>query len=75
VAPETRTYTSTGGTVVVACAGGTAYLLSWSPADGYRTKKVDPGPSERATVTFKQRGTEVDVTASCPGEHPVVEAA
>src|SRR5689334_24558233 len=48
-----RLYSSTGGTVVARCSGGNAYLVSWSPAQGYEVGRVRRGPAPTATVGFR----------------------
>lgn len=46
-----------GGTVVAEChPGGFAYLVSWTPAPGYRVEDVQRGPSEHADVRFEGPG-------------------
>lgn len=44
--------TSSGGTVVASCRQGNAYLLYWSPAQGFATHRFVRGPSPVASVTF-----------------------
>lgn len=45
--------TSSGGNVVAGCAGRGAYLLSWSPQQGYEAAAVVRGPWPVARVTFR----------------------
>src|SRR5439155_12282407 len=47
-----RVLTSTGGTVVARCVDGGAYLVSWSPAQGYRAEEVRRGRAAVARVSF-----------------------
>ncbi|MGI5246725.1 hypothetical protein [Dactylosporangium sp. CA-139066] len=60
-----RSLSSAGGTVVARCTGNSAYLVSWSPAQGYRAAHVERGPAAEVRVTFRSTtariGTEVDV--------------
>ncbi|MEV4628410.1 septum formation initiator [Micromonospora sp. NPDC049523] len=66
-----RTPISTpGGTVVARCDGRTVSLVSWTPAQGYAVKQVDPGPDDRAEVTFEGRAGRVEVRVSCPDGRP-----
>ncbi len=44
--------TSEGGTVVASCAGARAYLVSWSPQQGFGSSDVVRGPAINAQVTF-----------------------
>lgn len=60
---------SVGGTAVARCTDGSAYLVSWSPAQGYRTGKVVRGAAVEVLVVFENEsgGTErkVMLFASC----------
>jgi hypothetical protein len=47
-----RQFTTSGGVVTAQCIGQLAYLLSWSPAPGYRVDDVRRGPGVDARVTF-----------------------
>ncbi|WP_329102391.1 septum formation initiator [Micromonospora sp. NBC_01699] len=67
----TRTpFATTGGTVVARCDGRTVSLVLWTPAQGYAVKQVDPGPDDRAEVTFEGRAGRVEVRVSCPAGRP-----
>jgi hypothetical protein len=72
--------TSQAGTVVATCESVGAYLLSWSPAQGYGVAQVVRGPAAAASVTFAaggggtvtmdvscSTGTPVSSTSSSPG--------
>ncbi|MEV0443231.1 hypothetical protein AB0I84_06850 [Streptomyces spectabilis] len=52
MAPERSTVRFTGGTATVECRpGGTVYLVSWSPADGYHfDEDVVRGPGRAARL-------------------------
>ena len=65
-----RVLATTGGTVVASCAAGQATLLSWSPAQGYRTDEVNRGPAAAASVKFRADRTELTVTVTCAGDEP-----
>jgi hypothetical protein len=43
---------SSGGTVIARCTGTTAYLVSWSPAQGYQVDDVRRGPAQTVYATF-----------------------
>ncbi|MFD9910174.1 hypothetical protein [Streptomyces sp. NPDC059063] len=59
--PQHATVRFTGGTATVECRpDGTAYLLSWSPADGYHIDEdVSRGPA--ATVSLEAEANDDDV--------------
>jgi hypothetical protein len=59
-----------GGTIVASCAAGQVTMLSWSPAQGYRTDDVNRGPAGSASVKFKAGRTELTVTVTCVGDQP-----
>jgi len=73
---------SPGGEVVAACEAAGAYLLSWSPQQGYAVSGVDRGPAAVARVSFSsgfrtvtmliscQAGVPVASTQSSQGQHP-----
>jgi len=68
--------------VVAACEAAGAYLLSWSPQQGYAVSGVDRGPAAVARVSFSsgfrtvtmliscQAGVPVASTQSSQGQHP-----
>jgi hypothetical protein len=62
--------TSLGGTVVASCAQGGAYLLSWSPQQGYRASGVARGPAATAQVTFNFGQRSVTMLVSCSNGVP-----
>ena len=57
--------TSPGGTVVASCAGARAYLVSWSPQQGFGSSGVVRGPAVNAQVTFTGGQITVTVVVSC----------
>ena len=62
--------TSEGGTLVAACAGGRAYLVSWSPQQGFGSSDVVRGPATNAQVTFTGGQVAVTMVVSCHGGVP-----
>jgi hypothetical protein len=62
---EGRTLTSAGGTVVAECVDGAAYLLVWSPAQGFHAEDVIRGPARVTRVKFETFGREIEVTITC----------
>jgi hypothetical protein len=51
--PGGTVFTSKGGEVVASCQTSGAYLLSWSPLQGYEVGYVVRGPAAAARVTFE----------------------
>ena len=62
--------TSQGGTVVARCSAGGAYLVSWSPQQGYGASAVTRGPAASAGVTFEGVQQVVAMVVTCPGGVP-----
>ncbi len=60
-----RTITSAAGTVVARCTSAGAYLVSWSPAQGFRSDDVRRGPAAIAHVTFQSLTREYYVSVRC----------
>ncbi len=61
---------SRGGTVLAGCAGSGAYLISWSPQQGYAADDVVRGPAAMARVVFLAGGAGVSLTVTCAGSVP-----
>jgi len=55
---------SSGGTVVAQCASAGAFLLSWSPQQGFTASSVARGPATTARVVFTTVASTV--TWQCP---------
>lgn len=62
--------TSSGGEAVATCQGADAYLISWSPLQGYQVGGVIRGPALTARVTFESRADRVTMTVSCSAGVP-----
>lgn len=60
-----RQLASVGGSVTARCAGLTAYLVSWSPAQGYEADEVHRGPGRVASVVFQGDGQRVWLGVHC----------
>ena len=58
--------TSLGGSVLAECRPAGAYLVSWSPVQGYQADDVARGPAATARVVFESSATTVTVTVTCP---------
>jgi hypothetical protein len=62
--------TSAGGEVVASCQAAGAYLVSWSPLQGYEVDDVNRGPATTARVTFESATQRVTMVVSCPAGVP-----
>ena len=62
--------TSRGGTLVASCAGARAYLVSWSPQQGFGSSDVVRGPATNAQVTFIGGQLTVTMIVSCDAGVP-----
>jgi len=58
--------TSLGGSVLAECRPAGAYLVSWSPVQGYQADDVARGPAPTARVVFESSANSVTVTVTCP---------
>ena len=58
--------TSQGGTVLAECRPAGAYLVSWSPTQGYEAANVIRGPAATARVVFGSDANSVTMVVSCP---------
>lgn len=65
-----RIITSDGGSVVARCTPAGAYLVSWSPAQGFRSDDVRRGPAASARVAFERPGRKYVITVKCVGGMP-----
>jgi hypothetical protein len=61
---------SPGGSVLADCAGLGAYLISWSPQQGYQADDVVRGPAATAVVEFLNGSSGVRVSVTCAGSVP-----
>jgi len=57
---------SPGGSVLAECRPAGAYLVSWSPVQGYEADDVTRGPAATARVVFESTGNSVTMKVSCP---------
>jgi hypothetical protein len=61
---------SSGGTVVAQCAPAGAYLVSWSPQQGFQASSVARGPATTARVVFAATASRVTMVVSCASGTP-----
>jgi len=69
-APAGTVLASPAGTVVATCQAAGAYLISWSPQQGYEVGDVFRGPAATASVQFESRTAEVTMRVSCSAGVP-----
>lgn len=68
----TRSLSTTGGTVLARCdPAGNAYLLSWTPAQGYAADNDHRGPDQHVHVEFESETHQQTVTVTCHSGIPV----
>jgi hypothetical protein len=67
--------TSQGGTVIATCAGARAYLMSWSPGQGFEPANVIRGPAVSARVTFTSAQLRVIMVVSCASGVPTATSS
>ena len=48
------------------CRSAGAYLVSWSPTQGYQAAGVARGPAVNARVVFNSAANSVTMVVSCP---------
>lgn len=65
-------FTSKGGDVVAGCQASGAYLISWSPLQGYEIDSVVRGPAAAARVTFESTSSQVTMVVTCSAGVPSV---
>jgi hypothetical protein len=64
---------SAGGRVIARCTGSEAEVLSWTPAQGFRTDKVERGPAAEVQVEFESDDRDVKVELRCEDGRPTAE--
>ncbi len=68
--------TASDGTVMAVCQPGGAYLVYWSPQQGFEAEHVYRGPLQVASVTFvNTSGSGEIVKVSCSGTTPVANVS
>jgi hypothetical protein len=66
---------SSAGSVMATCESAGAYLLYWSPDQGYAAEDVYRGPAAIASVLFRSlAGGGVVMRVSCSGGTPVAQS-
>jgi hypothetical protein len=67
-----RLLVSSGGTVTARCTGASAYLVSWSPAQGYQVSHVLRGPASKVAVTFRSATGRTGIAIHCVAGTPTL---
>jgi hypothetical protein len=62
--------TAPGGSAIARCSDGQVYLVSWSPAQGFRSDHVERGPALQASVRFESDDAKVTLAVRCVGGEP-----
>jgi serine/threonine-protein kinase len=70
----THVFATSGGSAVAECGPSGVRLVSWAPAQGYRTKEVERGPDDHVKVRFVGSQREYELRLRCVGGVPAVEA-
>ncbi|CCH21732.1 serine/threonine-protein kinase [Micromonospora lupini] len=68
--PQVLTVQALGGTVTVRCLGGSAELLTVTPAPGYRAAPYDPGPAKQVQVELASAEHSSEIRTHCAGGRP-----
>lgn len=63
--------TSADGSVLASCQSGGAYLVYWSPDQGFTARNVNRGPAATASVTFSNQAGGVVMHVFCSSGTPV----
>ena len=61
---------SSAGSVTATCDAAGAYLLYWSPSQGFWADDVIRGPAVEASVTFRGSGGALLMRITCTGSTP-----
>lgn len=73
--PAPTLLTSADGSVLATCQQGGAYLVYWSPAQGFGADDVNRGPAQIASVTFTNPAGGVVMRVSCSSGTPVAHVS
>lgn len=57
------------------CQGTNAYMLAWSPAQGFAVDDVQRGPAQTASLIFTNGPIEMLMRVSCKGGVPVANVS
>jgi hypothetical protein len=65
-----RVLDSPGGSVLVRCVGASAYLISWTPQQGYGAYDARRGPADDVSVRFVTGDRRISMVVTCAGGRP-----
>ncbi|MEV0349467.1 hypothetical protein AB0H88_27150 [Nonomuraea sp. NPDC050680] len=65
-----RSLNSEGGNVLARCEQNLAYLVSWTPMQGYRADDARRGPATDVSVQFEAGDRKVTMTVTCRDGRP-----
>jgi hypothetical protein len=68
-----RLLSSPGGTVIARCSAAGAYLVSWSPAQGYHVGTFRRGPAATAEVIFVGATKQIRLQVHCAAGVPTLD--
>ncbi|MGH3319878.1 MAG: hypothetical protein ACRDN9_06785 [Streptosporangiaceae bacterium] len=71
----TRALDAPGGSVIARCRGTNAYLVSWTPRQGFESDDQVRGPARTVSAKFESEDLDVFVTVNCRGGAPVSHVA
>jgi hypothetical protein len=66
-----RILSSAGGTAFARCGAGGAFLVYWTPQNGFAAEHVVQGPAPVARITFRGSSSAVIMKVSCRAGLPV----
>jgi hypothetical protein len=72
-APVQRTFSARGGSAIAACPDGLAFLVSWTPSQGYGVKDARRGPGGEVRVRFEGSDGRSEIRISCSQGIPVAD--
>jgi hypothetical protein len=72
-ASEGTLLVSGAGSAMASCQSGLAYLVYWSPDQGFQADDVLRGPAPQASLVFEGGGTGIRMRVSCRGSVPVAQ--
>jgi serine/threonine-protein kinase len=68
-----RSFSVRGGTAIAVCSGSQAYLVSWSPAPGYRVDRTRQGPDHEVEVRFDGGHGHSEIKIRCDNGIPYAD--
>ncbi|GAA2701178.1 hypothetical protein ACFY2R_01440 [Micromonospora olivasterospora] len=68
-----RQFAVRGGSAVAECGPAGVWLVTWTPAPGYREGEVERGPGHEAKVRFVGPDGRAELKVRCSGGQPVLD--